>query len=186
MYALELFFGSELNQYVKNSWQQLKDLHITSTMLNIQDLRPHITVAVYDQIEDLESYGKQLEEHMSEQKKFTVSFDSIATFPSTNTVFAAPTMTSELFHLHRNYYEAFQAYSKTAHAHYTPDRWNTHCTLAMHLTKLQMTRAVACCVNHFKPFQSSIESIGLVHLQYDGGSCISSPTIKEVAFQQIK
>lgn len=183
MYALELFFGPELNQYVKNSWQQLKDLHITSAMLNIQDLRPHITVAVYDQIEDLESFCKQLENHMSDQKKLALTLDSIATFPSTNTVFVAPTMTSDLFYLHRNYYEAFQAYSKSVHVYYTPDRWIPHCTLAIHLTKIQMARAVACCLNHFKPFQSSIESIGLVQLQYDGATCIRSSTIKEIVFQ---
>jgi len=182
MYAIELFVGSRLDQYVRDSWKGLKDLHITSALPDIEGIRPHITVAVNDDIDDAEAFGEKLEDLMRSQTILPIAIDSLSAFPETGTVFVAPAVTNELFALHRRYNEHFSAYSSSAHYHYTPDRWNPHCSLAIRLTKIQLTRALACCLNHFKPLQSTIDAIGLVKLQYENGKCVSSITVKEIPF----
>jgi hypothetical protein len=48
MYAVEFFLDENFESYVKDIWSGLKTNGITSFMADIEELRPHITVAVYN------------------------------------------------------------------------------------------------------------------------------------------
>lgn len=184
MYAVLLFVGGQLDKYVRDSWTQLKDLHITSTMPTIDNIRPHITLAAYEELDDEASFGEKLGDYFRDRMNLPITIDSLATFPSTGTIYVSPALTNDLFALHRGYYEHFADNMKSAQLNYLPDRWNPQCTLAIRLTNIQMTRAMACLLNHFKPIQSSIDSIGFVKLHYENGRCVGSSLLNEIVLQQ--
>ena len=56
MYAVEAFFSAELEEAVKKIWHSLSDTGLDSSMISIQGLRPHITLATYSTlpVEDFE------------------------------------------------------------------------------------------------------------------------------------
>jgi hypothetical protein len=80
MYALELFFDSPLNDYVKQVWKGLSEQGISSAMYDITDLRPHITVSVYQTIGSAAGYLDLLRNEMKDKKKLEVKFDILASF----------------------------------------------------------------------------------------------------------
>jgi hypothetical protein len=47
MYAVEFFLDEITESYVRDIWGGLKTNSITSYMAEIDELRPHVTVAVY-------------------------------------------------------------------------------------------------------------------------------------------
>ncbi|MCL6459892.1 MAG: 2'-5' RNA ligase family protein [Gorillibacterium sp.] len=182
MFALELFFDDRLNNYVRRVWKSLHERKIALAMYDIADIRPHITVAIYSTIDKWAAFDDLLTDFMENQKKLDLQFDSLASFPTSGTLFLAPTITRDLFAMHEDYYARLDSFSTQASSLYTPNHWNPHCSLAIKLTKEALGRAWRDCLRDFQPITTRIESIGLVELSFADGKCISSPTIKEFDF----
>lgn len=50
-YAVELFFDERTEQYIRGLWRELEQNGITDSMMSIAEIQPHLTVAVYDDLE---------------------------------------------------------------------------------------------------------------------------------------
>lgn len=177
MYAVELFFDGELDYYVRKMWKKLHEEAISSFMFEIDQLRPHITLAVYNEITDLFAFKTKLESHFINQKKIDINFPILGIFPATGTCFLAPTITNELMQTHSDFHRAFDEYKQLTNPYYLPNNWNPHCTLATHLEKDDTLKALDYCLKDFKPFKSQIAEIGVVEITFEGDKCVSSPTI---------
>lgn len=138
---------------------------ISSFMNRFENLSPHITLAVYTDICDLEEFKEQLKIYFDSISPIHLRFDIVATFPTSGTIFLAPTLTDKLQRLHKNYYKKLDKYSNEASLYYSPDHWNPHCTLGTQLSREEVTKGMNDVVSDFKPIEGIIERVSLVKIE---------------------
>ena len=179
MYAVEFFLDEKFESYVRNIWSGLKTTGITSYMADIEELRPHVTVAVYDSELPLEHFISRFDSATKNMSQIDVKFDIISTFPTSGTVFFPPTMTSHLFETHRQYYNDLAEFNtfENRNGYSFPERWDPHCTLATHLNDELVIKTLDYCLGGFSPMRGKIIEIGVVKLEFIKGECVSSKTI---------
>lgn len=178
MYAIELFFSEEVEDYIRKKWKELSLNNIPSSYSEIKGIRPHVTLAVYDDIENIVDFKHDFIEYFSDVRSMEeVIFVDVGIFPTTGTVFLKPTVTRELIDLHFNYHRAFEKYSRYANYYYIPGNWNPHCGFAINLNNEEMSRAISCIIQDFEPKKGLITEIGLEHIIRDGSRFVSSKTI---------
>jgi hypothetical protein len=164
LYAVELFFDKPVDDFVRGIWEDLKRNDITSNMASIKELTPHISVGVFNRELPIEQFLIKMEGFNKNQ--LDVRFDILATFPTTGTVFMGPTITSDLFKLHRDFYKEFQEFNDFAADYYLPNKWNPHCTLAIRLEQQDLIKTFDYCVTKFKPMDARINRIGVVKIEF--------------------
>lgn len=177
MYAVELFFDNPFEQYVKKIWKDLNDEHISSNMYEIAELRPHITLAVYRDITDLEAFKERFYSLFDSVSSIEIKFNVLAVFPTSGTLFIDPTVTKDLIRIHDQYHKEFSDLLEHEDHYYTPGNWDPHCTLAIGLTAEQAIEAMKYCYTDFSPQISRVIEVGVVELGYDNNNRFSSPTI---------
>ncbi|WP_442603126.1 2'-5' RNA ligase family protein [Paenibacillus sp. KN14-4R] len=178
MYAIELFFEAPFEQHVKNIWKELRDNNISSEMHDIIGLRPHITLAVYEDIPKFSLYLKHFTNYFQNVHEVSLKFDVLAFFPTSGTLFIDPTVTETLLRLHKEYHQEFNELMEFANQYYIPEQWDPHCTLAIKLSSDKILEGMKYCYRDFKPLRSKIIEIGVVKLEYDSNyRCLSSNTI---------
>lgn len=182
MFAIELFLDSDVEKYVSRVWKQLHDHNISSFMFNIKDIRPHISLAVYREIDDLERFKHQFMKHFNDSRKINIKFDSVGIFPTSGTCFLAPVVTDQLLKLHDDFHTEFAGYRHYSNPNYLPGSWNPHCTLATKVSDEEITKTIGHCLKDFKPLKSAITGAGIVEITFEGDQCISSPTIYSETF----
>jgi 2'-5' RNA ligase len=178
MYAVEFFFEENFEQYVQGIWIGLNDEKLSSSMNEISEIRPHITVGVYNDILDVETYFKRFNSFFNTELEIDLKFDVLASFPTSGTLFIGPTVTEGLILLHKQYHQEFSDLSEYANHFYIPENWDPHCSLAIRLNAEEMIEAIKYCYKNFIPHRSKIIEVGLVKLDLDSsGKCHSSLTI---------
>ena len=160
MYAVIMLLDKNSSNYIKNIWKKLSFNHIDSSMVNIDKIEPHITLALYDDL-DVEKFKPKFENFKKHYAPLEMYFDIIGSFPSTNTCFVKPTATLEMLKLHHDYYEAFEEFNEYASPYYLPNRWTPHCTLGIGLNKEHLSNILNYCINNFEPFKGTATQIQL-------------------------
>jgi 2'-5' RNA ligase len=173
MYAVELFLDKEADIYVRHIWNELSNENIDSSLSDIKEIRPHITLAVYEDINE-SGFIEELHAFKSSFKPINTYFDILGTFPMTGTCFLKPTVTEELLNIHSKYCEQFKSFNENADPYYLPRRWNPHCTLAIGLTTEKLKKVFNFSVDRFKPIRVTLNDIGLVKIEFKDGKCVSS------------
>ena len=80
MYAVEFFLDDNIENYVRNIWSGLKTNGITPYMADIEELRPHVTVAVYNSELPFEKFIRQFDSVTKTMCQIDVKFDIVSTF----------------------------------------------------------------------------------------------------------
>lgn len=165
LFAVELFFNKEFDEYVRKVWMHFDKKGISYFMNRFENLSPHITLAVYTDISDLKGFKEQLEIYFDNVSPLRLRFDIVATFPTSGTIFLAPTMTEELQRLHKDYYNKLDKYNNQASIYYSPDQWNPHCTLGTQLRREAIAKGIHDVVKGFEPMDGIIERMSLVKIE---------------------
>jgi 2'-5' RNA ligase len=173
MYAVELFLNEEVELYVRNIWEELSNKNIDSSLKDIKEICPHITLAVYEDINESD-FIEELRAFKSSFKPIDTYFDILGTFPITGTCFIKPTVTEELLNIHSKYCEQFKAFNEKADPYYLPGRWNPHCTLGIGLSNEKLKEVLNFSVDKFKPSRVTLTDVGLVKIDFKDGKCVSS------------
>ncbi|MCB2290665.1 2'-5' RNA ligase family protein [Clostridium sp. CS001] len=173
MYAVELFLNKEADIYVRSIWGALSNKNIDSSLNDIKEICPHITLAVYEDINE-GKFIEKLRAFKSSFKPIDTYFDILGAFPVTGTCFIKPTVTGELLTLHSKYQEHFIAFNENADRYYLPGRWNPHCTLAIGLSDEKLKEVFNFSVDKFKPSRVTLADIGLVKIEFKDDKCVSS------------
>lgn len=178
MYAIELFFSEKVESYIRKKWEDLSLNNITSSIYEIEEIRPHVTLAVYNELENLTDLKHDFAKYFNDIDPIEeVIFVDVGIFPTTGTVFLKPTMTRNLIDFHAKYHDAFDKYSRYCNNYYVPNNWNPHCTFAIGLNHEEIGRAISCIINDFNPIKGLVTEIGLVHIIHDGNRFVSSKII---------
>lgn len=177
MYAIELFFSEEVEDYVRRKWKEISLNQIASSLYDMEGTRPHVSLALYNDLEDLEEF----QQHFTEYYKgygdtIELKFDIIGTFPTTGTVFLKPTITTELLDFHKAYHNNFQQYHNQSQ-YYIPGNWDAHCTFAFGLDHNAITDVINYLLKDFKPLKGHMVEIGVVEVLHDGHQYVSAKTL---------
>lgn len=129
--------------------------------------RPHVTLAVYDDV-DLHQLESVVAACARAWPPLPISFASLGCFTQPRAVvFAAPVVTTELLALHRAFHQQVQERSSLGPgwAHYWPDRWVPHATLAMDMPPAALPAAVEVCRSLPLPLAGQLRRIGVVEFR---------------------
>lgn len=173
MYVVDMFLDKKASRYVKSIWQALSENGIDSSLINMDGLFPHITLAVYDDI-DKNKFIEKMKEFKLQLDVIDTKFDILGVFPTTGACITTPVVTEELLTLHRKYYDYFKEFNSNARAYYLPDNWNPHCSLAMGLDKEKLMEAFKFILNMYEPFEASLEDIALYEIEMENGKFTDS------------
>ncbi|MGL4572684.1 MAG: 2'-5' RNA ligase family protein [Clostridium sp.] len=173
MYIVDIFLDNRSSRYVKSIWEQLSKSGIDSSLINTDGLSPHITLAIYEKIDE-EKFIVKMKEFKSKIKVVDTRFDILGVFPDTGACFTTPVVTDELLNLHKEYYEYFKEFEETARLYYLPGKWNPHCSLAMGLNKQKMKEAFDFVLDIFEPFEASLDGIALYKVEMENGKFTDS------------
>ena len=173
MYIVDVFLDKRSSRYIKSIWSQLSEKGIDSSLINTDGLFPHITLAIYEEIDE-EKFIAKMKEFKSKMQIIDTRFDVLGVFPDTGACFVTPVVTEELLSLHRDYYEYFKEFEDTARKYYRPGMWNPHCSLAMGLNKEKMKEAFNIILDIFEPFEASLDGIALYKVEMEDGKFTDS------------
>jgi len=143
-YAIELFLDPRTDRTIHDLWKEIAVAGVSSYMLDT-DSTPHLTLSVCDSLDPI-AFRPALEELASQMAPFRLVFSSLGVFKAADSVvFLAPVVTAPLLSLHAAMHEVLERFTATPWAHYLPERWVPHCTLAMKLLPMQVGSALQYC-----------------------------------------
>jgi 2'-5' RNA ligase len=178
VYAIELFFDTATEAKVREAWQTLDAAQIVSPAA-IGYPRPHITLAVYAQIDEAVC-TERLAAFALATAPFALTLANLGLFPPSQhetVVFAAPTVTVTLLANHEHILHILAQATSGALPYYLPDAWIPHRTLTQHCPPDRVGETIAICRGLPLPLGCQITGIGIV--ETGAGSLLSSHTLRK-------
>ncbi len=161
MFAMIALFDRVTEQRIKNVWQQLKDHSISSYAFEVEDRRPHLTIASYNNL-NLTEFIRQMNESYNDMHPLEITFNTIGSFLNSGTLFLSPTVTRELIEFHSNHHKCFHSFHDNPDSLYMPGKWVPHCTIANRLSKEKLSEAFRFCIEREGTFVGQISEVALI------------------------
>lgn len=165
MYALIALFDEKTEQAIKEIWKDLKENSISSYAYEVEDRRPHITLASYNDI-NMPEFVKQLDEFYNDKPTLDITLNSIGSFLNSGALFFSPTVTRPLIEFHSNHHKYFKQYNENPNSLYLPDSWIPHCTLANRLSPQKLSEAFNYCSIRYSTIYGKIKEVALIDASY--------------------
>lgn len=165
-YAIEAYFDRNTEAALAHLAGRVAEEGISTKFLEWKS-RPHITLACYNDIDEVDCIPK-LKAFAAAKGKLPIAFHSVGMFTDTGTIFASPVGNGALFALQRELHAVLCGYDATGWEWYLPDRWTPHCTLALtgEDGKEAFYRASGLILREFRKMQGAIVSAGLVRISF--------------------
>lgn len=179
MFGIIALFDDQLNKRILNLWQELNDEYISSYAFEVNDRKPHITIASYSKL-DIDAFIYSLDSYLQDKKSIELSFPSIGSFTGSGTLFYAPVMTDELFSFHEDYHTHFKDFHDSQSL-YNPGHWIPHCTIANRLSIEKLLEAFRFCTSKKLTMIGQIQEIAVI----DASSKTEAPVIFSKKLQPI-
>jgi 2'-5' RNA ligase len=165
-YSVELRFDQDLAERVRALWRALEQIGAGSFRPGGEPV-PHISLAVYDDGAEVDELAvSRLVDRLATRCATTeIAFASFGVFPTEeNVLFLAPVVTPTLLDLHANYHGMAEELGANCRAHYLPDRWVPHCTLAMQGSMVDALDGLGHLASRWQPFGGMICSAALIRV----------------------
>jgi 2'-5' RNA ligase len=107
MYGVIALFDEKTEQIIKDIWKELSEKSISFYAEEVEDRRPHITIASYNNLNKSE-FIRLMDKFYDDKTNVDITFSSIGSFLSSGTLFFLPTVTTELIEFHFNHHEYFK------------------------------------------------------------------------------
>lgn len=161
MYGLIAIFDEKTEQVIKDIWKELKEKSISSYAYEVENRRPHITLASYNHIIKTE-FIKQMDEFYNDKPTIDITFNSIGSFLNSGALFFSPTVTRELMEFHSNHHKYLKQFNDDPNSLYIPDNWIPHCTLANRLSPKKLSEAFNYCSIRNSNIYGKIKEVALI------------------------
>jgi 2'-5' RNA ligase len=163
-HAVVLYFRQEHEKKFLEIWESLATEHLSTNLVEAE-IKPHITLAIYDEL-NCQNCEPQIKEIASKSPplKFQITHLGLFTKPDP-VVFAAPTFTQEFLGFHQHIHEVLEPESKSPWEMYLPDRWVPHCTLALGFKFKDLGRIFEKCLALDLPMDVEVDQVGVVEFQ---------------------
>ncbi len=166
MFAIIAVFDQETEIQILKFWTSLKMAKLDDSMIQIPGNRPHISLGLFQGVERtvfLDAFRKFLETVDS----FSIQFDSVGVFPTTNTVFLTPLPSKNFLQVHENLYRSLQDFSDKGDKHYKKEQWMPHCSLAISVSDQKIMDVFENAIQGFQPISGTVERIALIEVFLD-------------------
>ncbi len=163
-FAIEMFFDKSTECAILEYWKSLYDTDLSKVLFELGG-RPHITLAVYNDV-DVNKLRDKLAIFLEERKALKLRFESVSVFPTDpSVVFLAPGMTDSLRDIHREYHNIMQDFSVNEWEYYLPNKWVPHCAIAMEVPRENVSSVVGHIMSKIYQFDFTIEEVGIVEFR---------------------
>ena len=157
-YAIELYLDKESAEKVQNIRTKLKENGITVD----EGAKPHVSLVIYEEL-NLQVFKPRLQEFAKQKNSLNITLASIGMFATEYpVVFLAPTVTSNLLKLHKEFHDFFRESDNVAWDYYRPEKWVPHCTLAMNLSDDMVSEAIEITRHFSLPIHGRLNRIGVL------------------------
>lgn len=163
MYAVIALFDEVTENVMRQVWKELYDKSISTYAYEVEDRRPHITLASYENLEKTE-FIQFMDEYYRDTDCIEVTFSSIGSFLTSGALYYAPTVTNELMKLHHRHHTYFHKFNDHPDSLYFPEQWIPHCTIANRLTPEKLAEAFSYCAQRNGSIRGTIKEIALIEL----------------------
>ena len=126
----------------------------------IYGVEPHITLALYDEIER-SLIVEAIDRTFRDVGPMPIDFASIALFPG-SVLYLAPRVTVELLEIHRVYHRHSKTMADACNLHYLPDAWVPHCSLGVPAPAEELSQAMLNVGYSWTPVEGHLVSAELV------------------------
>lgn len=176
MYGVVLHFDLKTEHIINNLWNELSDNGISNYAYEIQNRRPHITLADYSDLEE-DHYKELFKQYYESAPRMHLTFSMFGTFINSGALFLSPNPTRELIELHFHHHNHFKQYRIFSNAMYYPERWIPHCTIANRLSNQKLLEALQYSTNRLEMIQAEVQEISFIKLQNQDNKNIRVETL---------
>ncbi|MFK0522960.1 2'-5' RNA ligase family protein [Paenibacillus illinoisensis] len=177
LYGVVAHFDQDTELYIKQVWKEISDNAVSRYAEEVQDRRPHITIAGYDSDVDIDKFISDFDCFYESKKQLSITLNSIGTFLNTGIVFLAPVHSQKFLTFHANHHQFFGKYRMNAESQYLPNSWVPHCTIANRLNDENLKEAMVYCTKRIERLRTNIVEISVIKAIYENGKCIKSPSL---------
>ncbi len=185
LYGVVAHFDQDTELYIKQVWRELSDNAVSRYAEEVQDRRPHITIAGYDSDVDIDKFISDFDCFYESKGQLSITMNSVGTFLNTGIVFLAPVPSQEFLTFHANHHHFFEKYRMNAESQYLPNNWIPHCTIANRLNDENLKEAMVYCNKRIERLHSSIVEVSVIKAIYENGKCIKSPSLHTKALHVV-
>lgn len=163
-FAVVLYFDEINERKFLNIWESLAKEGLSTNLIEA-GIRPHITLAIYDELECRPCENK-LAKIASQTKPIKFQITHLGLFKDPEpVVFAAPTFTQEFLDFHKQIHAVLAKESKNPWEKYLPDQWVPHCTLALGFDPANLDMIIRNCLVLEFPMDIQANQVGVVEFQ---------------------
>jgi 2'-5' RNA ligase len=142
-------------------WRQIAEAGISSH-LHESGVRPHLTLAVGDQV-DGPSVETVLREWGASNAARQITFNGLGLSPSERAnVFLTPIVTEDLLELHRGLHDKLEGLVDSPWTRYLPGHWVPHCTIVERVPQIELARTIEIARSAPFPVKANLVEIALV------------------------
>ncbi|MCP3738136.1 2'-5' RNA ligase family protein [Rossellomorea sp. BNER] len=163
MYGVIALFDERTEQMIKDIWRELSEKSISFYAEEVEDRKPHITLASYKDLNCIE-YIKQLDVFYENKSEIDITFNTIGTFLNSGALFFSPIVTKELLEFHSQYHKHFKGFNDNPNSLYLPNKWIPHCTLANRLSTENLSAAFNYCLTRNGTIYGKIKEVSLIEV----------------------
>ncbi|MBM7587493.1 2'-5' RNA ligase [Bacillus pakistanensis] len=163
MYGVIALFDEKTEQIIKDIWRELSEKSISFYAEEIEDRRPHITIASYENLNYLE-YSDHMELFYVDKSEIEITFQTLGTFLNSGTLFFSPTVTKELLEFHSQHHQYFKEFNDNPNSLYLPGKWIPHCTLANRLSTNKLSEAFHYCLTRNDTIHGKIKEVAIIEV----------------------
>lgn len=165
MYGLVALFDERTEKIIKEIWKELQEKSISFYANEVENRRPHITLASYKNLNRIE-YLNQMEEFYEGKQAIDINFNSIGSFLNSGALFFSPIVTKELIELHTSHHKYFEKFNDDPNSLYLPNSWIPHCTLANRLSAEKLSEAFNYCSKRNNTITGKIKEVAIIDVSF--------------------
>lgn len=163
MYGVVLHFDSETERVITTLWKGLRDNGISSYAYEIENRKPHLTLADYSDLNESE-YKEIFDCYYKSIPKIYLSYNMLGTFMNSGALFLSPNPTKKLIDFHSDYHNRFKKYHDFSNIIYHPERWIPHCTIANRLNNQKLVEALQFSTERLEHMETEVHEIALIKI----------------------
>ncbi len=163
-YGVMLYFDVHTEKTIYDIWQILAEQNLSSGMLDA-GIRPHITLAIYEELE-CKPCENELLKITSKTSSLSIQLTHLGLFTNPDPViFAAPLATKSLLDFHSDLQVKLADDGKNSWDLYKPGNWVPHCTLAMGYQLQHQAEIIRLCQALPFPMHVHAVQMGVVNFK---------------------
>ncbi len=171
-YGVLILFDEKGNSFVQNLWQKIADAGITGAMSQIENCKPHLSLALYQGC-SVDLIEKKAKEFAEEHNSFEIQFSSFGLFTTPmRPFFLGVTRNEPLNSIHTKWHEKEGLCENEANTLYKPDSWVPHITLSMGINKFNYEEALECVFETHLPFNCMATTIAITEFDMTDGALV--------------